>query len=101
MQNLKAKLDFDISNFQANISKIENSLNGLHGAIRKTNEIFRLSKNVIIGMSGAAATAFAALNKAAEMQQLKTSFKVLTGSIQESQQTLAQLTSFAASTPFV
>lgn len=112
---ITVKIAADIADFQNKIADMQNSFHGLAKAAESTSRV----QNSFQGMAMAAAGASKALlgslagvaaglgavglksvNMAAEMEQSRIAFTTMLGSAQKAKSFLAELSSFAAKTPF-
>jgi len=100
MSKIEAELNLKTSGFAAAAAAVDKNLSSIgRRALWLNNSLLSVAGG-FVALAGVAAPALAAIAKAAEMQTLKTSFGVLTGSANEAQKMLEKLASFAASTPF-
>ena len=101
----KETLQFE---FDARITKLEKGLLKAQGQIDKTSgKAKKMGNSISAALAGGAVAAFATnfvkstLKVGAEMESTETKFRVMLGSVEETQKTLGQLYKFANETPFM
>ena len=93
--NLNVKIGADISSLTGQLKKAQNSLKNFSATTGRIGRNLSVSITTPLALLGGRA-----IKTAAEFEDLRTSFEVLTGSAEEGAKVFERLRAFAASTPF-